>query len=374
LFPTCYPARNETSNWTTYDLPREHRQYELTIPKPKRIKPDNVLRTTYMAHLVATGRPDAVATLIMRAIPNLEPSQTCLSPEEVSARWSACVARGVTLGPHFFAAALNALRKAGRRSFAERIWALARAAEAKSSEPGSTTPWCLSTHAYTTMLQLYGDETRGWHTHGQPHDLSRKATGAERAERLPRPKDRRRAKLGVQKGMQIYRLFMREAIVRGRHQDPEWKRALEPPAADARIYNAALNLLSRRPGMTPRSSHSGSQWRWNRLLGRAHKRFLLTGLKPHGWTPELEEIVQGVKSAGYALPLGFRLRMVGRDSQIIPQEKMDVASRPYSKGFRTRVQPRFAPYRIPTVKRKGLPLRGRWRRLEWSKGGDAREE
>jgi hypothetical protein len=356
-------------------LLKDTRESELTIPEPKGLlEPDNVLLTTYMAHLIATGRPDTVATLIVRVIPELEPSQRCLSPEGLSASSSGGVAGGVTLGPHFFAVALNALRKAGRRSFAERVWALARAAEAKSLEPGSRTPWCLSTHAYTTMLQLYVDETRGWHSHGQPHDLSRKVIGAERAERLPRPKDPRRAKLGVQKGMQIYRALpcaaekVREVVVRERHQDRKWN--LEPPAADARFYNAALGLVSRRPGMPRRSSRQGSRWRWNRLLGAAHKRFLRTGHKPHGWTPELEEIVQGVKSAGYALPLGFRLRLVGRDAQIRPQEKMDqekmdLGMRPYSFGKKAR--PRFAPHRIPTVKSKGFPVaaRGRWRRLEW---------
>jgi hypothetical protein len=340
-------------------LLKDIRQYELAIPKPKGLlEPDNVLLTTYITHLVATGRPDAGAALIVRVIPKLELPQRCLPPEELSARWSTCVARGVTLGPHFFAVALNALRKAGHRSFAERVWALASAAEAKSLETGSTAPWCLSTHAYTTMLQLYADDTRGWHSHGQPS----------------RSKDPHRAKLGLHKGMQIYRTLpraaarVREAGVRGRHQD------LEPPTADARFYNAALGLVSRRPGMSPRSSRPGSRWRWNRLLGTARERFLLRGHKPHGWTPELEEIVQGVKSAGYAIPLGFRLRLVGRDAQVTSEEKMDLGSRPYSFG--KRVRSRFAPYRIPTIKTKGLPVRGRWRHLGWvvNDSGDAHEE
>ena len=361
-------------------LLEDTREYELTIPKPKGLlEPDNVLLTTYMAHLVATGRPDAVAALILRVIPELELPNRRLSPEELSARWSTCIAGGVTLGPHFFAVALNALRKAGRRGLAERVWALARAAETKSLEQGSTTPWCLSTHAYTTMLQLYADETRGWHTHGRPHDLSHKLSSAAQAELLFFPKDPRRAKLSLQKGMEIYRTLpratkmVREAVVRGRDQGREWNHTLEPPTVDARFYNAALSLVSRRPGMPPRSSRPGSRWRWNRLLGAAHERFLLTGHKPRGWTPELEEIVKGVKSAGYALPLGFRLRLVGRDAQVISQGKMDLVSRPYSFGKRG--GPRFAPHRIPTVKGKGLPVRGRWRRLGWldKEGGDARE-
>lgn len=364
-------------------LLEDTRKYELTIPKPKGLlEPDNVLLTTYMAHLVATGRPNAVAALIVRVVPELEPLKMRLPPEVLSARWSAGVAGGVTLGPHFFAVALNALRKAGRKSLAERVWALARSAEAKSLEQGSATPWCLSTHAYTTMLQLYADETRGWHTHGRPYDFSRKVTGAEQAELLSRhlPKDPRRAKLGLQKGMQIYRTLphaaekVREAVARGRSQDQEWNHALAPPTVDARFYNAALSLVSRRPGMPQRSPRPGPRWRWNRLLGAANERFLLTGHKPHGWTPELEEIVKGVKSAGYALPLGFKLRLVGRDAQVISQEKLDLGSRPYTFGKRGRS--RFAPHRIPTIKRKGLPVRGRWQHPGWldKEGGDAREE
>ena len=351
------------------------RKYELTIPKPKGLlEPDNNLRTTYMAHLIATGRLDAVAVLIVRVIPELEHR---LPPGD--ARWSAGVARGVTLGPFFFAVALNALRKAGHRRFAERVWALARAAEAKSLSPDSTTSWCLSTHAYTTMLQLYADETRGWRAQRRPN-FSRMATDAAQAELLSRPKDPRRAKLGLQKGMAIYRALphaaerVRQAIEWGRNQDREWDHALKPPTADARFYNAALSLVRSRPGIPPRSSRPAMRWQWNRLLGAAHKRFLLAGNKPRGWTPELEEIAKGVNSAGYALPLGFRLRLAGRDTQVISQEKLDIGPRPYTFG---KIKPsRFSPHRIPTIKRKGLPVRGRWRRLGWldKEGEDAREE
>lgn len=354
-------------------LLKEIREYELVIPKPKGLlEPDNILLTTYKAHLIATGRPDAAAALVVRVIPELESLKRRLSPEELSAKWSACVASGVTLGPYFFAVALNALRKAGRRRLAERVWELGRAAEAKSLEPGSTTPWCLSTHAYTTMLQLYADETRGWGPPGQPHGSSRKITGAKLAGRLSRPKDPLRAQLGLQKGMQVYRTLpcaaerVREAGVRGRNQD------LEPPIADARFYNAALGLVSRRPGMPTRSSRRGSRWRWNQLLDTAQERFLLNGQKPHGWTPELEEIIQGVKSAGYPIPLGFRLRLVGRDAQVTSEGKVDLSSRPYSFG--RRVRSRFAPHRIPTVKTKGLPVRGRWPQWAEKDGGDADEE
>jgi hypothetical protein len=339
----------------------ETRKYELSIPKPKGLlEPDITLLTSYMAHLVATGRPGAVATVIARVIPGFEPPKTDTTPEELIARWQTCIVRGVNLGPHFFAAALNALRKACLGRFAEHMWTLARAAETKSLQNGETVPWCLSVHAYTVMLQLYSDGTRGWH-------VGNTATSAGHTRR---PRDPRRAILAIRKGMEVFRALpiaadcVREAAVRACEEGREWKCAPTPPRPDARFYNAALSLLVRQPGMCSRGSRPGSRWRWNQRLGKAHQGFLLMGQKPPGWTPELEEIAKSLRKSGYALPIGFRLRLVGRDEQGTSQDRTDLGARPYSFGKCAR--PRFAAYRIPTVKRKGLPLRGRWRRSRWS--------
>jgi hypothetical protein len=338
----------------------ETRKYELSIPKPNGLlKPDNTLLTSYMAHLIATGRPEAVATVIAQVIPGFGPPKTDTTPEELIARWQTSVVRGVTLGPNFFAVALNALRKAGLRKFAERIWGLARAAEAESLRSGGTVPWCLSVHAYTAMLQLYADETRGWHV----------GNTATCAGHTRRPRDPRRAISGIRKGMQVFRALplaadrVREAAVRACKEGRKWKRAPTPPRPDARFYNVALSLV-RRPGMCSRGSRPGSRSRWNRMLGKAHQCFLLTGQKPHGWTPELEEIAESLRKSGYALPIGFRLSLVGRDEQVTLQDRTDLGAPPYSIGGSVRA--RFAPHRIPTVKRKGLPVHGRWRRSRWS--------
>jgi hypothetical protein len=345
-------------------LLEDTRKYELTIPKPKGLlEPDNTLLTSYMAHLVATGHPEAVATVIARVIPEFKPPKEDTSPEELTARWRRSVVHGVTLGPHFFAVALNALRKAGLRKLAERVWNLACAAETKSLQSGGTVPWCLSVHAYTAMLQFYADETRGWH-------VDNTATYTRSSVHTRRSLNPRRAMLGIRKGMEVFRALplasdrVREATVRACKEDREWKRAPTPPRPDARFYNAALSLVSRRPGMCPRGSRLGSRRRWNQRLSQAHQRFLLTGQKPRGWTPELEEIAKSLRKSGYALPIGFRLRLVGRDEQVISQEKIDLGARPYSFGRGVRA--RSAPHRIPTVKRKGLPLRRRWRRSKWS--------
>jgi hypothetical protein len=345
-------------------LLEDTRGYELNIPKPKEpLVPDKMSLTSYMAHLVATGHPEIVAILIARVIPEFELPEERLPPERLFARWQISVDRGVTLGPYFFAAALNALRKAGNRRLAERVWALALAAETKALEGGVAAPWCLSVHAYTAMLQLYADKTKGWHA---DHTV----IYTKRSGHPPRPRNPIRAE-AMRKGMEVFRAFFRAAVkvhdaaVRARNEGREWKCPPTPPSADARFYNAALSL-ARRPGMGmgPCGSHQGSRSWWNRLLAKVRQRFLLTGQRPRGWTPELEEIGKSLRSSGYALPIGFELLFVGRDEQVASEDRIDFYARPYSFGRKARA--RFAPHRLPTFKRKGLPLRGRWRRSGWS--------
>ncbi|KAI9511290.1 hypothetical protein F5148DRAFT_376776 [Russula earlei] len=377
--PFTLQGRNSQIKSSQIDLPSERHRYRfrrlleetrkhaLSIPKPQGLpEPDNILLTSYMAHLVATGHPNTVAALITRIIPEFELPEKPTTSEALIARWQTGVVRGVALGPHFFAVALNALRKAGLRRLAEHVWTLARAAETRSLESGSTTPWCLSVHAYTAMLQLYADETRGW-------DLDHPAACVDRPTYPRRLRNPRRAESGLRKGMQIFRALslagdkVHEAAVRAREEGRVWKQVPVPPKADARFYNAALSLVYRRPGMHPWGSReSGSRRWWYHVLGKANQHFLLTGQKPHGWTPELEEIAKSIRSSGYALPIGFELRFVGREGQVISQHKKrsDIGARPYSFGRKVRT--RFAPHRIPTVKRKGLPLCGRWRRSRWS--------
>ena len=333
------------------------RRYELNIPKPKEnLKPDKILLTSYMAHLVATGRPDMVAVLITRAIPEINPPKNRVPPEELLARWQTGVVRGVTLGPHFFAVALNALCKARLWRLAERVWALALDAETKALESGVMKPWCLSVHAYTAMLRLYADQTKECLANHTSRDPTRAAST-------------------VQSGMQVFRALslavvkVHDATVRARKEGREWKHPPTPPKADARFYNAALSLVRHRPGMQAGSgrirepeaagSHQGSRTSWNYLPGKARQRFLLTGHRPR-WTPELEEISESLEGSGYALPIGFGLPLVGREEQVTSQDRTDFAARPYSFGKKVRT--RFAPHRLPTVKRKGLPLRHQWRR------------
>lgn len=356
------PASSQLGGLHRFDeLLEDTRRYDLNIPKPKKpLGPDKTQLSSYMAHLVATGRPDIAADIaaVLILIPEIEKPKELLSPEDISARWQTSVVRGVTLGPHFFAIALNALRKAGRWRLAERVWELACAAETRILESSVTDPWCLSVHAYTTMLQLYADETKCWHA-------GHTVTCAKRTGHPPRPRDRRRAASAVQKGIQVFRALslaaikVHDAAVRARKESREWKHPPTPPKADARFYNAALSLVCRRPGMRSYGSRQGSHSWWNCLLSKTRRRFLRTGQRPRGWTPELEEIGKSLRSSGYTLPIGFRLRVVGRDEQVTSQDRTDLGARPYSFGSKLRA--RFASHRLPTVKTKGLPLRGRWR-------------
>jgi len=364
--PTNFPSDCHSQH---FPLIEDTRKYDLSIPKPEGpLEPDNVSLTSYMAYLVATGRPNAVATVITRVIPEFETPETPATPEEFFTRWKTSVERGVDLGPHFFAVALNALRKAGLWKLAESVWALAQAAETESLQGDRTVPWCLSVHAYTAMLQLYANETKGWH-------VDHPAAGVERPTQPRHPRDPRRAMLGLRKGMQVFRTLslagdkVQEAALRACKEGREWKRKRVPvpPSADARFYNAALSLVCRRPGMRQLDYRPGSPRRWNRILGEARQRFMLIGQKPHGWTPELEEIATSLKSSGYALPIGFQLRLVGREEQVMSRNKTDIAARPYS--FPRKIRTRFSPHRIPTMKRRGLPLRRRWRLLRWSSTG-----
>jgi hypothetical protein len=341
-------------------LLEDTRRYELNIPKPKEpLELDNTLLVSYMAHLVATGRPDMVASLITRVIPKFELPEEGVPPEEVIARWQTSVARGVTLGPYFFAEALNALRKAGHRRLAERVWALARAAETEALKSDVVAPWCLSVHAYTTMLRFYADETKGW---GADHTVN----CTKRTGHPPRLRDPIRAASAMRKGMQVFRdlslaaVKVHDADVQARKEGREWKHPPTPPRVDARFYNSALSLI-RRPGMRPCGSHRGSRW-WNNLLAKARQRFLLTGHRPRGWTPELEEIRESLRSSGYTLPIGFELPFVGRDEQVPSRDRTDFYAQPYSFGERARA--RFRPHRLPTLKRKGLPLCNQWRRYK----------
>ena len=353
------------------ELLEDTRKYDLNIPIPKEpLDPgDKMLLTSYMAYLVATGCPDKVAILITRVFPEFELPKESVPLEEILARWQRSVVRGVTLGPHFFAGALNALRKAGHRRLAERVWELARAAESKALESGVKTPWCLSVHAYTAMLQIYADETKRWR---DDHTV----ICAKRRGHPPRPRDRRRAASAMRKGMQIFHALplaavkVHDAAVRARKEGREWGHPPAPPRVDARFYNAALSLVYRQLGMHPCGPHQRSRSWWNHLLGKARQRFLLTGQRPRGWIPELEEISNSMRRSGYELPIGLELRLVGRDERVTSQDRTDLDARPDFGGrpysFGRIVRGRFAPHRFPTFKRKGLPLRGRWRRSGWS--------
>lgn len=140
------------------------------IPTPSAdVHVDTSFLCAFISHLVSTGRPDAVSSVIFLILPELgaieHPSWDTLS---LSARRELreqnrvqCIKRASHMGPYFFSTVLNALAKTGKTGLAERVWLLAKNAEAASwLEDAEVRPWCLSVHAYTSMMECYANEAR----------------------------------------------------------------------------------------------------------------------------------------------------------------------------------------------------------------------
>ncbi|KAF7799100.1 hypothetical protein EIP86_010330 [Pleurotus ostreatoroseus] len=153
-----------------YKLQREG----LELPEQIRSNTDMPLAdpftlSSFIAYLVATGRPHLMADAVFYIFPELNYQNEAwaeLTPKQALAARShardECVKRAAYLGPVFFAALLNALSKAGRTGLAERIWLLAVEAEQASWIPDfcpGVKPWRLPIHAYTSMLQCYARES-----------------------------------------------------------------------------------------------------------------------------------------------------------------------------------------------------------------------
>lgn len=138
-------------------------------------------------------------------------------------------------------------------------------------------------------------------------------------------------------------------------------KGVKPPVPDARFFNAALDLFGRKPEMVERAGGTKPRY-WKRRLLQAKERFARRGLISRNWSPELQEVVSGMVSAGFSVPLGFReifvgcgvsglvrghpkMRPFGRRSEMLPREKIP-----------------FRPHALPVARTRGLPLRRTRRR------------
>ncbi|EIN10193.1 hypothetical protein PUNSTDRAFT_64605, partial [Punctularia strigosozonata HHB-11173 SS5] len=144
----------------------------------KNLHVDAYTLSIYISHLVATGRAEVIGDVLFEILPEISlvnhpawGKATTYEERRHLRRLNRrdAIRRAAQLGPWFFTAVLNALRKAGRVGLTERVWRLAKDAERFSWVEGTRTqrgeggsegqikPWCLPVHAYTVMMQSYVD-------------------------------------------------------------------------------------------------------------------------------------------------------------------------------------------------------------------------
>ncbi|KAK7690809.1 hypothetical protein QCA50_005909 [Cerrena zonata] len=333
--------------------------------------------TTYITHLTSIGKPHLVADVLFDILPELRivdhPSSSAEAKERKKRTREACLRRVARFGPQFFGAILNALAKAGRTSLAERVWLLAVQAQRASWVPDfvpGTRPWCLSIHAYTSMLQCYAKEARKPMPQIQP--------GPEDAPDWT-PKDNRyvrgwarivlmrrqvtnlpRRIAGREMGALVFQSLSsggEDVFASARHLLAHGKEVGIPsealPVPDARFFNAALALFGRDPALTQHKRPTTLRRRLRFSLS-IYSRF---GAMHPVQNPILQEVVEALVEHGYSIPPAYRHMFVGR----LPVSSLqDVESPDFDRtplAYRPVSQLPYRANRIPVAKTKGLPIR-----------------
>jgi len=138
----------------------------------------------------------------------------------------------------------------------------------------------------------------------------------------------------------------------------ELLRELRPPAPDARFWNAMLAIYGRWDGMSARRKWRRARSFWIARMKSRKKRGVLTKEMA-----VLREIAKDMESVGIQLPLGFQRALDGLSNGTMTRK--DVEVRPYGLPSRSGT---FNPFKIPTFKTRGLPVRrsgvSSWRRKE----------
>jgi hypothetical protein len=331
--------------------------------------------TTYIAYLTSRGHPRSVKKLLFTIFPELNaakyPTNSEREKDRVLGRTALLTSlrRAITLGPVFLSAVLNALYKSGQAALADRVWQLAKKAERRSWVRDLTPeckPWILEPHAYTVMLNCYGDLARRhqpWRFHLRSNKRISQRTARNSAwatflyecQKLPPPWPPHQVQALLHRIMSEAALdVFRRLLNLGREYDQtgylrRWLAKKDIPKPDARFFNAALHVFRPR---TPPMRKS-----WYKLQFR-NANFVLNynGVLPQnpGWNGPLHEVAESMMRAGYALPYGLRHLFVGRldglHLPIVPRpDRAPLAYRSY----------KFHPwlrYRLPTPKEKGLPV------------------
>ncbi|KDQ14210.1 hypothetical protein BOTBODRAFT_145813 [Botryobasidium botryosum FD-172 SS1] len=376
---------------------------EPTEPTPA---PDSYTINILIKYLVATGNPDAVTVLLPILLPTTA-SPGRLSASEISKRDQ----EAASLGPMLYASLLNALQKAGHVGYAERVFRLAKRAERASwsldlnetAENGTPVqPWCLPIEAYTSMMLCYAGEakkgltvvkpgdrkgfvgatlssTRPQETTGKHHVYGWAAYRWDRGNLVParrrehwrtRWETARSQGLGLylaahegaqsvhQSLMELYHMIGHAAkadphLSRYRQVDlfarhPELVRHLRPPVPDARFWNAVLDIYGRWDGMSARGKWRRAQSYWvARAKARRRKGSVVSVVTKE--RAVLRDIAKDMESVGIQLPLGFQQVLDGL-SDGAPTLRAHGVGSPVRSGT-------FHPFRIPTFKTRGLPIR-----------------
>lgn len=382
---------------------------EVPVTKnPLRIDPS--LLTSYITHLISNDQCEAVVDILFEMLPELaavdHPDWGRTTAEHrrilLTMNREKCVQRAITYGPYFFTSVLNALRKAGKTGLTERVWMLAKEAETASWEAANACdpsmpetqrpkPWVLPVHAYTVMMQCYGNEARkglamkraksrqelgehlsaGWMA--KPTDKMHVIGWARfflRSGVMDETPDMRRNITGPKVGALLYHSMREgmqsvyESLMRLQKTRGEAPRGIEFPKPDERFFNALLDLFGRRPSIFVRRRHV-TRSHWRQRLHRARERYLRRDILSPYWTPMLEQIAVDMSEAGFSVPAGFREALIGRlqgiSTELRPEEdrmegKRSTFSRPYAFPLVPR-RPKFRSHATQTVKVRGLPVK-----------------
>ncbi|KAI1785336.1 hypothetical protein LXA43DRAFT_1038592 [Ganoderma leucocontextum] len=390
-----------------FTVPNELLAPVLTTGTP--LQPSIYTLTTFITHLTSTGRPDAIAAVLFDILPELNvivadhPATNGSANLHSTLSYKCALRQAVTRGPYVYAAMINALVKAGEIGLAERVFILAQQAAIASSNPNFVkhgSPWRLSVHAFTSLMQGYARLALGnlpaykrereyvgttllardarWQPRARHYDAGyaqyvyamREESAAAARRHTKRQTSRRNATLLYRAMMTGARSILARFIsrspttvdsarVRTRRAGTIWWWRTKP---DARFFNAALELFG-AASHAERSRQRPSRF-WHRRLRRAARRFEQTGeVETDKWTPMLHKIAQAMVAHGFNVPVAYRHLLVGKWQvpMTAKRKRKMVIHAPYSFPPPT-VHKRQWTHSLPTVKTRGLPVRRRWRR------------
>ncbi|KAI0366194.1 hypothetical protein BV20DRAFT_662158 [Pilatotrama ljubarskyi] len=385
---------------------RRLEEEKLSLPDPGlaphlRIKRDNYTLTSSVSHLTAIGKPGVVAAKLFRMLPELtiidHPATGTLHPLSLpfTDRVQA-MKRAVARGPYIYATFINALAKAGEVGLAERVFILAQHAERASHIPDfapGISPWRLTVHAYTAMMQAYAriahlkvppsklrdryagtmllqqridwkPRTRLRHvSHGYAQFVHMLNEYEKRRRTLTKPQRSRRNALLLYRSMMSGGRSLFDSLIHNSRVKPLRTPYQGSPQLgyqvkpDARFFNSALKLFGPRPERMSRRRRQPAYW--HRRLRVSMREYERTGRPSPQWSPMLDKILRAMVATGFDVPLAYRHLLVGKwDSAsvtaVYPRRRL--LRRPYA--YPPTPKRALKVQAVPVFKTRGLPV---WR-------------